>query len=108
MVRLDQSAECVPMGEMMPGCGLCRFFVASPEMLDEGQCRRRAPDSVGWPAVSTADWCGEFTASDAPAPDDVDAALAALTRRLDELDERMAAVELSVTAAQFQITHREP
>lgn len=97
------------MSETMPGCGLCRFFAASEtDTGEDGQCRRRAPDSVGWPQVSAADWCGEFLALDGPAPEDLGAAVAALARRLDELDERMAAVELSVTAAQFQISHREP
>lgn len=50
-------------------CGACAYFQADQEWTGRerpGQCRRFAPQvAAGWPAVSEADWCGEFDPADA-------------------------------------------
>lgn len=41
-------------------CGNCAFF--QPHEWDEavGTCRRAPPQTEGFPAVDTDDWCGEW------------------------------------------------
>lgn len=53
-------------------CMNCTYFVASPELDIEGECRRYAPrprvdalerdsqQDAWWPIVMQGEWCGEF------------------------------------------------
>ncbi len=40
-------------------CATCMWYVPKSPSTTLGQCRRRAPTLNGWPAVFTADWCGD-------------------------------------------------
>lgn len=105
------------MSDAMPTCGECRFFRRVGEQLAEagapptGICRRRSPGSKGWPGTRSLEWCGDWAAPDqgrVKSPLEVVLAkVDAVLAHLSLLDERLTAVEFSVTAAQFEIARKE-
>jgi hypothetical protein len=60
----------------VPSCATCRFAAGS---RDHGPraCKRHAPAPhaypalhTHWPIVAAHDWCGEYQAREAPAPEE--------------------------------------
>ena len=103
------------MSDVMPTCGQCRFFGTdsspSPDGALTGLCRRHSPGGKGWPGTRISEWCGDWVASDhaglcsatAPVPSKVES----IMDRLQELDERVTAMELSVTAAHMEFRQKD-
>lgn len=98
------------MSDAMPTCGQCRYFrteaPSPPVDPSAGRCRRRSPGAMGWPGTTASDWCGDWDmqvpANTGLPMDLVLSRIESMVERLQELDERVTAMELSVTAAHME------
>lgn len=103
------------MNETNANCRQCRYFLVERERGDEralsGMCRRRSPGVDGWPGTRASAWCGDWLASDPAQPlSAIDLALVRLDQvreQLAELDERLTAMELSVTAVHLDFRGKD-
>ncbi|GEM_PF-3155205 len=103
------------MSDAMPTCGQCRFFRSEtpplPDGAPTGLCRRRSPGGTGWPGTRTSEWCGDWVADDhtrSRSPMDlVLSKVEGILGQLQELDERVTAMELSVTAAHMEFRQKD-
>ena len=103
------------MSDAMPTCGQCRFFRTAtpppPDGASTGLCHCRSPNDRGWPNTTVSEWCGDWVASDHAglrSPTDLMLSkVEGIMDRLQELDERVTAMELSVTAAHMEFRQKD-